>query len=480
MAIKREEKALREFKHIIHDILFLLRSATGVETAYMHWINRTRMQFVLETHSTLYPNVVFQDRLGFEKHFLSPYKDLQKTTQFEIGKEIQPGQLRHYYQGTSIQYLTIIPFVNNSETVALTVLESENPLSFTGQEEVLESYNNALTNVLNTYLELTDLYDKQQIWTDYEESMSRISPRLHKVDILSRVLEEAQKLLPAGGVCLIARGMNIWTNVLVSEKTLDAPPLGLMIEENSIAYDALQKGSPEFAIHFNQNPKRLATGEPKTEGATLAIPVMIDDRRHGVVVAYDRNAMSFQESTKHQLINLVRIASLSIRINLGKLSVDQDLLTSEYGSFIPDVWERALETEIKRARYSEYKTWFGMLAIENLQQLRSRYRLEELQRLQRNLVQVLNPSRFGITGYIGFHSDYIFTFILQGEDASTPVRWMDSIRETLKKPVVLSDGQEIEIEVKTGYTEVSEENRESYEILQKAKSALSESVKPEE
>ncbi|MEX0994274.1 MAG: GAF domain-containing protein [Balneolaceae bacterium] len=480
MAIKREEKALREFKHILHDVVFLLRMASGVQTVYLHWVNRSRRQFVLETHSTSLPNVMFQDRVDFERHFLSPYKDLQKTSQFEIGEEIQPGQLRHYYNESPVRHLTILPFVNNRETVALTVLESENPVGLSEQEEILESYNNALTNVLNTYLELTDLYEKQQVWTDYEESMNRISPRLHKVEILYRILEEAQKLVPTGGVCLVARGMSVWTNVLVSEQSRDAPVLGLMMEENSIAYDALQNGEPEFAIHFNQNPKRMATGESKTEGATLAIPVLIDDRRHGVVVAYDRNVLSFKESVKHQLINLVRIASLSIRINLGKLSVDQDLLTSEYGSFIPDLWERAVETEIKRARYSEYETWFGMLTIENLQQLRSRYRLEELNRLQKTLVQVLNPSRFGINGYIGFHSDYVFTFILQGKAAATPERWVESIRKMLMKPVILSDGQKVDIKVKTGYTPVTEHEREAHEVLNKAKYALSQTVKNQE
>lgn len=480
MAIKREEKALREFKHIINDVVFLLRSATGVETVYLHWVNRSRRQFVLESNSTSLPNVMFQDRVEFEKHFLSPYQDLQKTAQFKIGEEVQPGQLRHYYEGSPVNYLTIIPFVNNNETVALTVLESELPLNLSEHEEVIESYSNALTNVLNTYLDLTDLYDKQQVWVEYEKSMNRISPRLHKVEILNRVIEEAQKLLPTGGVCLVARGMSVWTNVLVSEQTPDAPALGLMIDESSIAFDALQKGETEFAVHFNQNPKRLATGEPETGGATLAIPIMIDDRRHGVIVAYDRNALSFKESTKHQLTNLVRIASLAIRINLGKLSVDQDLLTSEYGSFIPDLWERALDTEINRARYSEYNTWFGMFSIDNLQELRSRYRLEELHRLQRTLVQVLNPSRFGINGYIGFHADYVFTFILQSRDSQAPERWEEAVQKMLSKPVDLTDGQSIDINAKIGYTLVSENDREAHDVLKKAKSALSQSVKAQE
>jgi hypothetical protein len=475
MSIKREDKALREFKLIIEDLVILLRKSTGAETVYLHWVNRSREQFVLEANSTWLSNVMFKDRAGFQEHFLENQKNISSPVLLRVGEKIDAGDLSHYYDHCPIRYVTVIPFVNNKETVALTTVETIEPFLLSEHEQVIHSYNGALTNVLNTYLELTDLYGKQQEWIAYDESLNSISTRQHKVEILYRMLNEMQNLLPTGGACLVARGMDTWVNVLNSKGAKCTPALGTMIDEKSLAHDSLKNGKPEFAIHFNQNPKRLSAGETDTEGATLAIPLMIDDRRHGTVVACDSNALTFSDSTKHKLTNLVRVAGLAIRANLGKLSVDDDLLTSEYSSFIPDVWEKAIESELARDKAGS-KTWFGLLAVENLQSLRSKYRLEELQRLQRTLVKALNPSLFGFNGYIGFNSDYVFTFLLQ-DGNSAAEKWLQSVNQMLEKPVKMSDGQQVDVEISAGYTMVTGEGTDFHPIVRKAKAELSEAVK---
>lgn len=476
MSIKREDKALREFKHIIEDLVTLLRKSTNAETVYMHWVNRARQQLVLESNSTSLSNVMFKDRVDFEDHFLSQMRDAEKPILLRVGEEIDADDLNHYYDKPKIRYVTVLPFINNDETVALTTVESIEPFLLSEYEQVINSYSSAFGNVLNTYLELTDLHEKQLEWVEYEESLNVLSTRQHKVDILYRMLNEMQKLLPTGGVCFVARGMDTWVNVMNSKGGDITPSLGLMIDEKSIAYDSLKNGKPEFAIHFNQNPKRLSTVETDTEGATLAIPLMIDDRRHGIVVASDKNALTFKESVKHKLTNLVRIAGLSIRANLGKMSIDADLLTSEYSSFIPDVWEKAIESAIENGS-TEKKSWFGLITIENLQKLRSKYRLEELKRLQRTLVKALNPSLFGFSGYIGFNSDYVFTFLMQDKSDSAPEEWIDNISKMLEKPVKLSDGQKINVDISVGYAELDDTVSDSHSVVKKAKQALSDVVK---
>ncbi|MEX2602463.1 MAG: GAF domain-containing protein [Balneolaceae bacterium] len=476
MGIRREEKALGEFKLILQNVLFLMKEAMGVETAYLVWVNRSREQFVLETHATSLENVMFQDRVGFSSHFLSPYKDLQKELRITVGEEVQPDQLRHYYGDVPVTEQFLIPFLNNRETVALTVLETASPEQFDSETAgvLLEKYNGALVNVLNTYLELTDLYDRESEWIDYEESLNRLSSRLHKVEILKRMLDEMQALLTSGSVCLIARGNGLWTHVLSSEQAVNPLPLGIVMDENSLAYDALQSGEPEFAVHFNRNPKRISSVEPETEGATLAIPILIDDRRHGLILVYDSSPLAFKESTKHKLINLVRTASLSIRINLGKLTIEQDLLTADFHNFIPDLWERALLGEISRLQNGEKrKTWFGMCGIGNVRELRTRFRLDDLKRMQRRVVQLLSPSGFGLNGYVGFHSDYIYTFILQGDDPGIPEQFLESARMASSKPLVLSDGQEMQVDMNIGLTDLRPGDRELNEITARAKAALS-------
>lgn len=477
MNTQREEKALLEFKHIMDDVVHLLRKSTDAGTVCFYWVNRVRRQFVLETNSTTMPNVMFQDRVNFDQFFLDPFKEVQSVVQLEIGKDVDESQLRHYYDFVPVKFLTLVPFVNNGETVAITILETEEKLPVPDYEGVFSAYRNALLNVLNTYLELTDLYENQQEWTDYERSLDLISPKQHKVEVLDVMIEEMQKLLPGGGVSVVARGMETWTTVLRSSKAPAHPALGLTAEEKSMAYDALEKGEAIFSIHFNQNPKRLSAAETGVEGATLAVPMLISDRRHAVILAYDKNPLVFKESTKHQLKNLVRLAGLAIQVNLGRMAVHQDLFTSEYGSFIPDLWEKSLSRQIRRTGASKEKTWFGFISLKNLPELRSHLRLDDLKRLQRILVKILNPGRLGFTGFIGFNTDYVFSYLLVGHSGNEFEEWKKTIERIFEEEIELGNGQKIKTGIQLGNVQLSIPDAEVHEIVMQAKKALSEAVK---
>ena len=84
-----------------------------------------------------------------------------------------------------------------------------------------------LANVLNTYLELTDLYGREEVWTEYERSLEKISPKHHKVDILNCMAEEMQTLLPLGGVSILLRGMEVWIIVFNTSDSEITPVPGL-------------------------------------------------------------------------------------------------------------------------------------------------------------------------------------------------------------------------------------------------------------
>lgn len=477
MTQKREEKALLEFKHVIDDVLRLLRKSTEASTAYMYWVNRQREQFVLETSATILPNVMFEDRIGFGELWLNNYRDVSSVIQLKVGDDLASESLHHYHDFVPAKFITLVPFVNNGETVALTVIETEHQINISDFEEVLSAYQNALLNVLNTYLELTDLYEGQNEWVQYEESLSRISSKMHKSHILSTLVEEMQKLLPGGGAVLVARGMESWVSILRSQGAPESPSLGLAIEEKSMAYDALHKGEPQFSIHFNQNPRRINSAETNTEGATLAIPMMIHDRRHAVILAFDKNPLVFKESTKHKLMNLVRLAALSIQVNLGKLSPDTDMLTSEYGNFIPEIWEKTLRAEVKRTGSGTEKCWFGFVAVGNSPELRSRLRLDSLKRLQRTIVNQLNPARMGFNGFIGFHSDYTYSFILTGENEDTFDEWKAAVERKFDKPAELVEGQKISLQMKVGAVFIDSSDIDPHDIIEGAKKELSRAVK---
>jgi hypothetical protein len=471
--MKREEKALVDFKQIMDDVVHLLRKSTRAKTVYLNWVNRSRKQFVLETQSTSLPNVMFRDRVMFDQHFLEPYIDLQEIKALKVGRNVLRDDLKHYYDFVPVRHQLLIPFINNGETVAITVIETETEFSVSEHDESISAYRNALANVLNTYLELTDLYGQEEVWTDYEVSLEKINPKHHKVDILNQMAEEMQKLLPSGGVSVILRGMEVWTTVFNTSDSEMSPVPGLVMEEKSMAYDALQKGEPQFSIHFNQNPKRISGDERKSEGATLAVPLIINGRRHGVVLAYDKNPLTFKESTKHQIINLVRTAVLSIQVNLDRLPVDKDLFTSDYGNFIPDLWELALQKELNLKNNRDYKLWFGLITIDNLQALRSKYRLEELNRIQRKLVNTLNPNRFGANGFVGFNSDYVFTYLVYCSSEQKYNDWVQAMKDKFRSPIELSDGKQINLEIKHGSVCVDSNFNDVHDIMSSAKKELS-------
>ena len=103
MGKKRQEKALREFKQVLEDLIFLLRTASSMKTVYMYWINRSREQFVLETKSTTLSNVMFEDRVAFEEHYLDAYKDITEPITIEVERDLEEGDLSHYYSEVPVE-----------------------------------------------------------------------------------------------------------------------------------------------------------------------------------------------------------------------------------------------------------------------------------------------------------------------------------------------------------------------------------------
>lgn len=478
MSSKREEKALFEFKHIMDDLMQLIGKSAGAKTAYLYWVNRSREQFVLETTYTVLSNVMFKDRIAFEKFFLDKFKNIREIIQVKIGKEIGQNELLHYYDRVLTKYLTIIPFENNNSTVALSVLETDEPLNLEQLENSISAYRNAHINVLNTYLELTDLYEDQKKWSDYEESTDRITTKLTNVEVLNVMVEEMQKLLPTGGVSVALRGMETWVNVIRSVESPESPSIGLMIEEKSMAYDALQKGESLFSIHFNQNPKRISASESHTEGATLAIPILISDKRCAVVLAYDKNPLIFKESTKHQLKNLARIASLTIQSNLESSEFKQNLLATEYGNFQPELMDLCMEIQLKRNR-DQQSMWCGLIGIENLSELRSRFRLEELKKLQRLMVKALNPSRLGLNGLVGFHTDYVYSYLLMAPEEKYHENWLMKIKDDLRDKLDFGDGRKVDIKIQSGSKKIDSDAQTTDDIWRDLKHSLSIAIRNE-
>lgn len=475
---KREEKAQKQFKAVLTDIVELLRSSTDSETVSLNWVNKARGLFVLETVSTRCKNTMFQDRVVFENHFLDEYKDIQDPVLLEIGKHLPSEKLSHYYNEVPVRYLLLIPFVNNEETVAITVMESKFHTITEEEEKSIYSYMNALGNLLHTYLELSDLSEDQSQWTRYDEMLTALSRFKTAESMLAYAIDSIQRWISYGGVSLAVRTLNEWITVYNSSKSINALPLGLNLEEHSIGSEALINGCGIFNIHFNGNPKRISSKEPFSNGATFSVPLLIDDRRQMLFTIYDENPLIFNEATKHKISNLIRITSLYLQKILKKIDVEEDIFSHIFCLLDNDFWRLIIKNEIQRAEnFPAIKTWFGLVAIDDVQTLRSKYRLDDLQNLQKEVVDILKPQKYGINGLLGRHSDYVYTFILQGESDEVITRWVKKINKKLTDPVILNNKESLKLKFHYGYTTIKSSVVDEEQIVSEAKTALAHAVK---
>ncbi len=478
MGSERHDKALREFKHILQDLVYLIRTSTGADTTYLVWVNKQREQFVWEADSTLAPNVIFADRIQFDQFYLDAYKDISEPLTLEVGVDVPKEKLKHYFDFIPVKQSIVIPFLNKGETVALTVIETEKPLVM---EQILESilaYNNAIANVLNTYLELVDLDEVQKRWESYEDMLQAYDYKMHKVELIQKVMEHCRKIVPSSTIQFIAKGGESWNTVFTQPGDIQAMPLGLPLEEKSLAYQALEKGEAVFSMHFNHTPKRLSSREQRTEGASIAVPVLVHSRRQGLFLVFDEDPLVFNEAIKHKIANLVRVAALNIQSS--EKNGDGDMLTNEYGAFIPDLWEKAIENELEMHR-PDLHTWFGLITPADLSKLRTKLRLEELHTMQRDVIALINPSDHNTNGLIGFHSDYIYAYLIQSTAPDAVEHWLTSANARVGGGFELSNGKEIDIAFKTGYTRLDPQlYSDSHSVLTAAKKGLNEAVKSDD
>ena len=459
---QQQEKTLHDFKDVLQNLVYLLRTAAGADTTCLYWVNRNRRQFVKEAQSTSVEHARFEDRVAFEDHLFNEYKNISTPTVVKSNS----GQEKN---------MLLIPFRNNNETVALTAIEGKNVKS-RDKTNVVEAYNAALGKMLNTYLEVTNLYETEQQWAGYEKQLEFLNQPGHYIALLDTMVQKLQSFLAKGSVTVMANESGSWKPVLSAQKAIKPVSLGLPVEERTIAGDAIENEAAEFAIHFNGNPKRISPREQAAEGATLAIPFVVNNQIVALILITDENPLVFKESVKHKLKNLVRLTALEMQIRLNK-SAEGLILTNEYDAVIPDIWERTVDTEIQRLKEkrSEYITWAGFVTLSELSKIRTQLRVEELRHMQKDIIRTINPANHGVPGFVGFHADYQYFILLQSKNAAAFKRWKEAVDKRFSKPFVLSIGKQIESSVKTGFVKLESTFEESYDVVQRCKQVLNSS-----
>lgn len=414
----------------------MLRAATTADTAYMYWVNESRQQFVLESSDTDLEDVAFEDRVGFENHFLLDWKDLTEPQMLEVGTSVVSGDLRHHVKAYAVRNLLVLPFVNSGQTVALITLEYKLRSKLTEEKQrIIEAFQLSLHNILSTYLNLSSMIREEFRWAEFDQRLAAFSDRLSLHNLLIRVLEHCADLLPNGGAMLVSYGMNGWHAVLGESAGGRRLPFGMQVSDQSQTGQALKLGKPQFTPHFNGNPKVLNATEPRIEGASLAIPLDIHERRQGVVLAWDENPNTFRESVKHMLQTLVRMGGLQLSSAEYSIASDAPFLVAECGAYTRELLEHMLTCQIKQARRQAdmQNSWLIFVSPEDYQRLRTRYRMERLKRLQQKMAADLNPNHSGLPGLVYYYTESLFIVYIEAEEEQLLHRWMRDIQETALK-----------------------------------------------
>lgn len=408
---KNDDAALRHYKSVVKEVLSLFQKATGAMTVSLHWVNRSRKQFVLESAVSDVPHARFADRVSMTDSYLNGFDLLTRPVTLEVGSDVAPAALTHYLEDCPASFVTIQPLEYHRDVVALAVIETTSKTVLTDAKSEFASFTAAMGHLLFTFLELSERTNDEQQWSDYESMLQKAVGRGDEIAVLERLVDQASSLIPTGAVSLLVRANSTWQVVLNHPGSSHVPPIGLAVEEQSLVFQSLKTGQPEFATHLGGSPKRVNSAEPLLKGASLAVPMLLHDRRQAVLLVSDENLLFFRESNRHKLTNLVRVAGLRLVAGTTKHVAGADFLSAETGSLHADVFDAALRREVKRT-----PPVVAMVTVKQVPTLRSRLRMEELKDIQQLIGDLLAPNRHGLSGLVGVHSDFVYTVLIHGDD----------------------------------------------------------------
>jgi hypothetical protein len=474
-ADKREEKALRNFKKVLREMLRMLMRSTRSQTVSLHWVNLQRQQFVLESYCTALSNTTFQDRIDFANSYLNEFKDIKDPVMLIVGEDLPAEALSHYYKDVPVKYLFILPFINNKETVGLTVIESNQAELSPEETDAIDAYQHALGHLLYTFIELSDLAKDEAQWFRYEEVLESIGSREDPAMLMDHILVQLQSFLSKGSVSLVCRTAGEWKVVLNSVYSTNPPRIGTVIHEQALANAALKTGSPQFAIHFNHTPRRVSLAEPPANGATLVIPLLMSDRRQAVFVINDENPLVFKESVKHKMTNMIRVLGLKMTAGHPVQRMDQDLFCNELGVLQSNMLDRTVHREIQRsALFPDIHTWVCMFTFDEVNGIRTRFGLDVLKHLQRQIVKRSSEQLVQTGSIVTFHADYIYVAVIQSDSENGVETW----KKHLNSDQPYQCGKDyVRLNFRTAEVKVDRAFGDSHELLQRVKRVFSEETR---
>lgn len=475
----------KEFAIGLQRILALTRISLGAETAAFYWVNRSKQQFVLASESHGSGGLTCVQRTSFSEHYLSSFTDLREPIILDDTRELSSFRKATFFASSGItppefKQLILFPIISHHETVALTVFA----LQYAGSvlEDRMSSTLHAFEDLYAYYLTLSGSHAQfrveQQAWALYDEQLDELTELLAGRKGVAKVLTTAMDQLfsilceqevqsgalsGSGAILFAVQSLQTWTVVLEKGQTplfVQAPTaIGMTIEKQTLAMNALESGKAEFLVHANPSPYRITGKEIPALGASYSVPLLLDGQRVGVFVFSHPNPRFFSGSLKHKLINHIRYLSLLLQKTENRIG--SEAFQDQHGVLKTDIWQLSLQQIVHSIRETshivagvtgtqkpdtdqasafdsaqgKYKLVF--ITPSQLPTLRARFRLEELQQLQQAMAEAISPSTAGVNGWIGRYSEYVFLGFIDGAFNS----WLERVEDLFSKGFPLTGGQ---------------------------------------
>ena len=435
---EREEAILQQFRSILSDLVRMLRHSTGAKTIALHWVNRQREIFVPEAYSSARTDVVFKDRIPFDETFLHAYKDQTESVCLPIGDAFPADQITHYFDRsyTPTGYVFIQPFQTNNETIALTVIETDQAEWNLASTEAISAYTASLDNLLHTYLELSNLLEAQKGWLEYEKAIDELLRLRESSQILWEMARLATSIIPGSDVSLSVKEFSEWKIVGSFGQQTILP--GTCIASPSLMQEAISTDSSVFSIHINGTPSRLTTSEIPAQGASIAIPVKTAGSTIAMLLVHHTDALSFNDANKHQLLNMVR--SVGLKLDAMNKSTKSEHVHTSNGSLKSEFADRIIEHELEIVHHAQspkptYHVWVGYASLVDYNSIRTRLGTDQLKNVHQGILHQMSMAESGIECLTMYHTDHIYGFMVFAEQEDGIQKWGSGLNKRLKTQI---------------------------------------------
>jgi len=465
----REEAILQQFRSLISDLIRILRHALKARTVTLYWVNRQRQLFVPESFSSERTDVVFKDRIPMGTCFLDPYHAIDQPVWVEIGKDIEPKALTHYYASLYQPdgYIYIQPFKSNQETVALTVVETQTNTWSPSDTEALSAFLSSIDHLLQTYLELSHLIEAEKEWPEYDQLLKSMSKKKDPLTLLSDFFDWLPAILPGAHLTLLMP----LEGLLQVVYTTSHHALGTRAEPNAMVHQAALSDQEVFSLHLQGLPYQVHATETKAQGASMALALRVQEATAAVLLIQHPDSLACTGRIQHKLTHTMRIAGY--RSDTLSRSGKSELFTAPNGTLKSELAEWMLEQHLRHANTlpSAGFCWVGYAGLRNLSTLRTGLTSEGLKMMHRSVIQLLSQAKSVHPPLMFYHADHIYGFMLTGNDEQDIHRWGKAVQALMQQGITIFDTKWIP-ELTMTAVRMDGRNEEVYPLLEKARKSL--------